>query len=182
MVAIFAQGMIGYLHHRSFVRNQVGKPMLSKVHKLFLGPIAFGLGLANGSIGLRLAMAYTLNWVYIGLVFLVAIILMFTAWKREWFRRRWGVNGGAGGPNAALFGGPAPSAVGAGGAYAVGSSQPQAFQSGGGASYGARSEGLGPYGAHHDHDPFGTRSDIALRNMGDPPAYTAPPTKPREFA
>src|ERR1700761_1668672 len=105
MAAIFAQGMIGYLHHRSFVRNQVGKPMLSKVHKLFLGPIAFGLGLANGSIGLRLAMAYTLNWVYIGLVFLVAIVLFITSWKREWFRRRWGARDNHGG----VFGGPAPA-------------------------------------------------------------------------
>jgi len=40
----------------------------------------------------------------------------------------------------------------------------------------------GPYGAHHDHSPFGTRSDIALHNMGEPPAYSAQPTKPREFA
>jgi cytochrome b561-like protein len=173
VIALLSQWLVGFLHHRTHKLNQVGHPALLKAHKLFLGPIAFALGLLNASLGFRLAMAYILNWVYIGCVFLVAIILFVTAWKREWFRRKWGRKQPPNHFGASPSAGPPPPAYGAGAAGA-----------GLGAGLGA-SAGEGPYGSRNDRydsSPFGTRSDIALANMGDPPSYSQPPTRPREFA
>jgi hypothetical protein len=149
--------------------------MFIKTHKLILGPIVFVLGVLNASLGFRLAMNYILNWVYLGCVVFMIIVVFLISWKRAWFQRRWGpkqpaagLYGAAGAPN--TYGGGAAVGAGIGAAGAAGA-----------AGYTAAAPS-GPYGRHYDTSPFGTRSDIALSNMGDPPAYSAPPTRPREFA
>jgi hypothetical protein len=182
LVLILAQWTLGFLHHRRVVRSNSGAPALIKPHKLVLGPLVLALGLLNASLGLRLAMAYTLNWIYIGCVALLAIVLFVVSWKKPFFFRRWGSRKSL----------PATSPYGAAAAAAsrdptehgvVGSSGGRRRSSSSGAGGAAHGEAAGasrPYG--YASDPFATRSDIALSNMGEPPAYSAQPTKPREFA
>jgi len=165
---------LGFLSHRHYVRT--ARPLRWAIlpHKFGLGAIAWTLGLVNAGLGFRLALATNLNAIFFPFAFAVAVLLFAASWLKPWFMRKWG-GGGIGGPagvGGGKFGGngqrpfisaPAPIDPAVGGA--------------------GGEVGAGVYGRHDDGSRFGTRSDIALSNMNDPPpSYSMQPTKPREFA
>jgi hypothetical protein len=173
LLGVLTQASFGFFHHRLYKKNSTGKPSLIKIHKLFLGPIVFSLGLVNASLGLRLSNAYILNWVYLAFGLVVLIILFITSWKQAWFRRRFGANRHR---NNSVFGGPPPPGYDRG----FGGSTPAASTAGAGMGATAGYAASRPY---EEGSTFGgDRSDIPLHQMDAPPAYDMPAQKPREFA
>jgi len=126
-----------------------------KTHKLALGPIVFALGIVNISLGLTLALANKVNYLYLPVMFIIIVLLALTSWKKNWFMARWGRRNRTTPYN--------------GGAYGQQTS---------GVMPGYGPPSVEPY---QHTGSYATRSDIALGPMGDPPAYDSAPQKPREF-
>ncbi|KAF2404316.1 hypothetical protein EJ06DRAFT_546243 [Trichodelitschia bisporula] len=162
---VITQWVLGFLHHRTFVKTQRPTAMI-KPHKWILGPLVMLLGLVNGGLGFRLAVNPAFNLIYAPLVIAMLILMSVAlALKRVFGNRRRKVN-------PPMFGGEAPNVP-----YdpPQGGYAPAPYGSGP-ATYGS---GPTPYAADSNY-AYSNRSDIALHTMGDPPAYSTQPTKPRD--
>jgi Eukaryotic cytochrome b561 len=161
-VALIAQWVLGFSHHRTMERTQQPLRWAIAPHKFALGHIILGMGLVNISLGFRFALAGSWNRVYVPIAIVMLVFLALSVFLKRWFQTKWPGNrpqgGGGRGPVAVTYGEPQPGPY---GAYA-----------GQGASAGGPAP---PYGGYE------ARSDIALETMDRPPAYGAGPTKPREF-
>jgi hypothetical protein len=174
-VLLIAQWVLGFLHHRSYLKTQKPTWMI-KPHKFGIGPVTMALGLVNAAFGFKFALAGNFNLIYVPLVIAVLILLTISIVTKRFFmgRRKKNNNGPMG------FGEPGSVPIyGSDQAYGNGSYNAPAPYGGTPApSYGAG----GGYGQYDS-----SRSDIALSTMGQPPtysqqpSYSGQPAKPREM-
>jgi hypothetical protein len=133
-----------------------------KPHKFGLGALTLGLGIINGALGFKFALAGAFNIVYVPIVIVMFIILAGSVFVKRYFDGRKNKNIA----NNTPFGGPAPSYGGqqyGGGAYETAPNY---------------NSGAPPY-AGGGYESGG--SNIALSNLGAPPSYSQQPQKPREM-
>jgi uncharacterized membrane protein YfcA len=113
------------------------------------------VGLVNAGIGFTFALASAWNRIYIPITVAMLVLLAGSVFMKRIFQNsRWGRKDQTP-PVAATYG----ASAGQYGAYGGPGAPPTQ-----------------PYAGGYD-----TRSDIALSNMDNPPAYGAQPTRPREF-
>jgi hypothetical protein len=87
---LIGQWVVGFLHHRFYVRNQRGwmggRPI--KVHKVIIGPAALLTGLLNVSLGFNLAIGGRWNRIYVPLVIVMLILLFGSIFFKGFFVKR----------------------------------------------------------------------------------------------
>jgi hypothetical protein len=90
VIALIGQWVGGFLHHRHFARSGVpwmnGLPI--KSHRMVIGPLILILGLINGAIGFRFAIANQYNRVYIPIAVVVLIVVTLTIFARGFISKR----------------------------------------------------------------------------------------------
>jgi hypothetical protein len=90
VVVLIGQWAGGFLHHRHFTRSGVpwinGLPI--KGHRMIVGPLILVLGLVNGAVGFRLAVANQYNRLYIPIAIVVMVVLTAIIFLRGFIRER----------------------------------------------------------------------------------------------
>ncbi|KAF2666352.1 CBD9-like protein [Microthyrium microscopicum] len=161
IVLFLVQWGLGAFNHRSFLRTRTPVKWAIGPHKHILGPLLIAGGILNAPLGFRLALNPQLNWLYLPVVVVIFVALAVFSWyKARSVARQKALAAGAGASQGAPYNAGEQNNNAAPPAYTA--------------------AGTGPY--QHTGAYAADRSDIALSNLGEPPAYNAQPTRPREFA
>jgi len=90
VVLLIGQWVGGFLHHRHFAKS--GLPWMNglpiKSHRMFIGPLILILGLINGAVGFRFAVAYQYNRIYIPVAVVVVTVVGLTIFARGFISKR----------------------------------------------------------------------------------------------
>jgi len=90
VMALIGQWVGGFLHHRQFAKTHVpwmnGLPI--KGHRMVMGPLILVLGLTNGAIGFRFAVANQYNRIYIPIAIVVMIAVALLIFMRDFISKK----------------------------------------------------------------------------------------------
>jgi hypothetical protein len=90
VVVLIGQWAGGFLHHRHFAKS--GLPWMNglpiKSHRMVMGPLILILGLANGAIGFRFAVANQNNRVYIPIAVVVLTVTTLSIFARGFISKK----------------------------------------------------------------------------------------------
>jgi hypothetical protein len=90
VVILVGQWLGGFLHHRYFAKS--GLPWMNglpiKGHRMVMGPLILVLGLINGAVGFRFAVANQHNRIYIPVAIVDMIVVMLGIFLRGFISRK----------------------------------------------------------------------------------------------
>ena len=90
VIALIGQWVCGFLHHRYFTKSGISwmKGLSIKSHRMVMGPLVLVLGLTNGAIGFRFAVANQYNRIYIPIAVVLVTVVTLTIFARGFISKR----------------------------------------------------------------------------------------------